>query len=842
MSPEALLHARNLLILKMVGERLVWTPACWSEVGRDCSLFTAFVARVYRLLILVLGLSVLAAELASWQSTDILQFSCYLVLTVLAAGFRVCWRTPHGSLPLAFFFVLIGIMQFSRSEGYLMAACAGLAVALPYAPPGRRIFSALFEISAMSMAATMAHFALQAKFVNMESFNGILQVLASGVFFFLGQTFPYAAIEGLTKRLSILAQWTRGYFWMLPYYVGGAGLSGALHYTSDRLGGNGWRITIVAFPVAYLLVRSYNLYLARMEDSRGHAEEMASLHLRTIEALALAIDAKDATTHDHLQRVQVYAIELGRELNLSAEDMEALRAASLLHDIGKLAVPEHIISKPGRLTPEEFEKMKIHPVVGAEILERVGFPYPVVPIVRSHHEKWNGAGYPDGLKGEDIPIGARILSAVDCLDALASDRQYRKALPLDQAMAVVIKDAGTAFDPRVVEVLARRYVELERKAQEKHVEPLKLSTELKIERGAAPAAGFEVSSTDRPADFLNRIAAARQEAQTLYELAQHLGSSLSLDETLSVLGVRVQKLVPFDACAVWLRRLNHLEPAYVSGDNFRLLASLEIPVGQGLSGWVAENSKPILNGNPSVEPGYIDDPSRYAKLSSAIAVPLEGVNGIVGVLTLYHRNKDAFTRDHLRILQAISGKLALAVENAVKFKQAESARGADVTTGLPNTRSLFLHLDAELSRCRRQGDPLAVMVFRIEQFHAVHQERGQAESDRLLATVAAELKTHCREYDYVASLGGGEFVLVLPGLRLSDTAPRSERMAAELLRATGIVLQSGVAHCPEDGANAEELLAEADRRLHKSRLALSPPAKREQRDWTGAPPISTTIQ
>ena len=120
----------------------------------------------------------------------------------------------------------------------------------------------------------------------------------------------------------------------------------------------------------------------------------------------------------------------------------------MLHDIGKLAVPEHIISKPGKLTPEEFEKMKIHPIVGAEILEQVDFPYPVVPIVRAHHEKWDGSGYPDGLAGEDIPIGARILAAVDCLDALASDRQYRKALPLDEAMAKVVAEAGKSFDPR----------------------------------------------------------------------------------------------------------------------------------------------------------------------------------------------------------------------------------------------------------------------------------------------------------------------------------------------------------------------------------------------------------
>ena len=162
-----------------------------------------------------------------------------------------------------------------------------------------------------------------------------------------------------------------------------------------------------------------------------HAESLANLHMRTIEALALAIEAKDNTTHDHLRRVQVYAMEVGRELKLGDDDLEALRAAAVLHDIGKLAVPEYIISKPGKLSPEEFEKMKIHPVVGAEILEHVQFPYPVVPIVRAHHEKWNGSGYPFGLRGKDIPIGARILSAVDALDALASDRQYRRALPLD---------------------------------------------------------------------------------------------------------------------------------------------------------------------------------------------------------------------------------------------------------------------------------------------------------------------------------------------------------------------------------------------------------------------------
>ncbi len=347
-------------------------------------------------------------------------------------------------------------------------------------------------------------------------------------------------------------------------------------------------------------------------------------------------------------------MELAKELKLSSRETEALRAAALLHDIGKLAVPEHIISKPGRLTPEEFEKMKIHPVVGAEILERVQFPYPVVPIVRAHHEKWDGTGYPYGLAGEKIPMGARIIAAVDCLDALASDRQYRRALPLDEAMKVVISDSGKAFDPRVVEVLKQGYIQWERLAQEKSGQAGKLSTEVKFERGAAPAAGFEATKQAEaptgdkaaagPTDFLTSIASARQEVQALFEISQDLGNSLSLDETLSVLAVRLRKIIPHHALAIWIQKDGVLYPEYVTGEDYRIFSSLEIPVGQGLSGWVAHTRKPIVNGNPTVESSYLTDANKNSVLRSAVAVPLEGMNGVVGVLSLYHMDRDAFTK------------------------------------------------------------------------------------------------------------------------------------------------------------------------------------------------------
>jgi putative nucleotidyltransferase with HDIG domain len=423
--------------------------------------------------------------------------------------------------------------------------------------------------------------------------------------------------------------------------------------------------------------------MGKLETEKKHAEEVSNLHLRTIEALALAIEAKDQTTGQHLQRVRVYAMELAKELDLSGDETEALRAASVLHDIGKLAVPEHIISKPGRLTPEEFDKMKIHPIVGAEILEQVDFPYPVVPIVRAHHEKWDGSGYPNGLAGEKIPIGARILSIVDCLDALASDRQYRNALPLDEAMAKIASEAGAAFDPRVVAILQRRYVEWEKLARLQPLQSLpKLSTDIKVERGLAPAAGFAASAASAAsqspspgANSLERLAAARRQAQTLTELSHELGGSLSLDDTLSLLAARLKRLVPHDSMAIYLLKGNVLVPEFVSGENFRLFSSLRTPLGEGLSGWVAQNHKPILNGNPSVEPGYLNNSTQYSTLRSVLAVPLEGDTGVAAVVALYRAQQDAFTKDDLLVVEIIVSRLGATVERAATNKAAGATAG-----------------------------------------------------------------------------------------------------------------------------------------------------------------------
>jgi putative nucleotidyltransferase with HDIG domain len=613
-----------------------------------------------------------------WHSTDPIKFACYMAAALLASSLKVSLPGIEGTMSMNFLFTLLGILELSLAETLLIGL--GRTLGQFYWKPARqpKPVQLVFNLSQVTVCSAAAYGAYQLVSLHVLHGPGPLALLAAAITHFLFSTAAMSTIIGLTEDKPMWRVCTESYLWLFPYYLVGAAVAGLISFLNRHIG---WQASLLVLPPIYLMYRSYRLYLGKLEAEKQHAEKVSNLHLRTIEALALAIEAKDETTGEHLQRVRVYAMELARELGLNEDETEALRAASVLHDIGKLAVPEHIISKPGKLTPEEFEKMKIHPIVGAEILEQVDFPYPVVPIVRAHHEKWDGSGYPNGLKGEDIPIGARILAAVDCLDALASDRQYRKAMPLDEAMAKVAVEAGISFDPRVVGILQRRYVELEKLAKEQPFQaPPKLSTDIKVERGLAPAAGFAESEKpffQTPArGHVTVMAAARQGAQDLCEFGYKLGASLGLDDTIALLAVRVKQLVPHDSMAVYVLRKEVLIPEFVSGDNFRLFSSLRIPMGEGLSGWVAQNAKPILNGNPSVEPGYLNDPSKYSTLRSALAVPLEGTSRVVAVLAVYRVQPDAFTAEDLSVLQAMGSKLGLAIEHAMQHSGGAASAAA----------------------------------------------------------------------------------------------------------------------------------------------------------------------
>ncbi len=779
-------------------------------------------AKLFISLVVIAGMGTLIYGGIHQSSRNIAEFICYLGIAILASRLKVNLPGVTGTLSVNFLFVLIGVLELSFTETLILGAVSMLAQCVyPYRAKGMQV---AFNVCASSISTALAYIVFHHRLTNLLIDSRPVLLGLSATVYFIANAGSVAAAISLAERRPVGRILVDSYFWSFPYYLVGAGIAGGIAWLNQMFN---WETSLLVLPAVYLIYRSYRLYLGKLEDEKRHVEEMANLHLRTIEALALAIEAKDHTTHEHLQRVRVYALEVAKELGVVGPELEALHAAALLHDIGKLAVPEHIISKPGRLTPEEFEKMKIHTLVGAEILERVRFPYPVVPIVRAHHEKWDGSGYPLGLKGAEIPIGARILSAVDYLDALASDRQYRRALPMREVIQKLAAESGKSFDPKVVDILQRRYQQLEHLALAKSAEDpnAPLSTAIKIERGLEPAAGFENAIAQdyvgRETTFLSSIAAARQEAQALFELSQDLGASLSLGETLSVFSVKLKPMVPYDAIAIYIKREAELIPEYVNGDNYRLFSSLRIPVGQGLSGWVAHNRKPIINGNPSVEPGYLNDPSKFSTLRSALAVPLEGVAGVIGVLALYRGERDAFTTDHLRILLAVSGKMALSIENALKYQQAESSATTDYLTGLPNARSLFLQLDRELARCKRDDSSLTVMVSDMDGFKQINDRFGHLEGNRVLRLFAQALKDSCREYDYVARMGGDEFVVIAPGLAADAAGKKAEQLRA-LARHAGsevcgeeiLSLSVGRAVYPADGKDAEQLLAEADRRMY----------------------------
>jgi diguanylate cyclase (GGDEF)-like protein/putative nucleotidyltransferase with HDIG domain len=792
-----------------------------------------------------LGICALVDSLWHWQSVDLTRFVCYLLVAVLASSLKIQLPGIDGTMSVNFLFILLSVLELNLPETLVIGCTATLAQCLfgtrQKLVPAKIVFNVF---SMMANAIVLSYFA----------YHDLQRVLGAGTLplliitalvFFLANTIPVAVIISVTEGKPARKVWAECHFWSFPFYMVGAAVVFGVGFVSKQVG---WQTSLLVLPLVYWVYRSYHLYLAKLaaekrqvEIEKRNAEDVAALHMRTIEALALAIEAKDHTSHQHLQRVRVFAVEVAKELEFSEDEIEALRAAALLHDIGKLAIPEHIINKPGRLTPEEFEKMKIHTLVGAEILQRVAFPYPVAPIVRAHHERWDGAGYPDGLKGEQIPKGARVLAAVDCLDALASHRQYRNAMSLDAAMEKVDSLSGSAFEPRIVEVLKRRYRELERLAQSDPttLEEAPFPTDVGVTAGMELAAGFEQSPPTplqaNDADFLSSIASARQEAQTMFELSQDLGNSLSLGETLSVLSMRLRRMIPYDSMAVFLLKDGRLLPELVSGDNFRLLSSLNIGLGEGLCGWVAEKRKPVVNGNPEAEAGYVSDPAKFTTLRSTLAVPLEGLNGVVGVLAMYCADRDAFSADHLRILLAISSKIALSVENALKYQQAEDSATTDYLTGLPNARSLFVHLSRELARCRRTGTALALMVCDLDNFKQINDLYGHLEGDNLLKDFAGHLKESCRGYDYVARMGGDEFVIVAPGLSpeaASEKASRLNQLAVEAGRKIAgrdlVGLSMGTAFCPADGFDVERLLAEADRRMYSmKKLHHSPEPDRD---------------
>jgi diguanylate cyclase (GGDEF)-like protein/putative nucleotidyltransferase with HDIG domain len=754
---------------------------------------------------------VFALGLTQWQHVDLGLFLGYLIVSSVAASLRIKLPGLAGALSLHFFFVLICIPHLSLPEVMIIAAAGATIQCIAFLKPPRALAIA-FDVAVAVTASGVTAWVFQTMAAGKTS-APILYVVAASVLF-LGYSIPPAIAMALAEDRSVIHTWRNDFLWTFPHYIAGGGAAGLLSLIGNR---TGWETTLLIVPVIYWMYNSYRYYLQTLDAERRQARDVGGLHFRTIEALSLAIEGHDPTKHGHLRRVSIYTTEIGRYMGLPESELQALYTAAMLHDIGKLAVPEHIITKPGKLTDIEFERMKIHAVAGAEILEQVQFPYPVAPVVRAHHERWNGTGYPLGLKGTEIPIGARILAAVDCLDALVSDRYHRRAMSLDDAIDRVRAESGTSFDPEVVALLSAHYREFEDMVQ---------AAEQRDLQTAVPADQFAMRALTKASDgaaFLSRIAAARLEEQQFSQLAHDLGNTLSLDKTLESCAARVRVMCPCDSVVIFLvsHHERNISPAHAWGAFSEYLATARVTWGKGVAGCVMDQGSPLLNADPAAELAGCGAQTA-AELRSALAVPIDGAAGRIGVITLYSRAKNAFTADHLRILSGVAARVSGAIENAIRYSQAERSAATDVLTGLANARSLFFHLDVELARARRNHESVTVLMCDLDRFKQLNDNHGHMAGNRALQLIAQALKKQCREYDFVARMGGDEFVLVMPSHRTVSVDGKIEQLqqavanaVTEIPGGSALGISIGHASFPQDGSDADALLAAADKRMYR---------------------------
>jgi len=568
-------------------------------------------------------------------------------------------------------------------------------------------------------------------------------------------------------------------------------------------------------------------------ERRQHAEEMAAIHMNTIESLAVAIEAKDQTTHGHVRRTQIYATQMGALLNVSEKALSALHAGALLHDIGKLAVPEYILNKPGKLTEAEFAKMKIHPTVGGDILKRVNFPYPVEDIVRYHREKWDGSGYPKGLKAEAIPLIARIISVVDFYDATRCDRPYRKGMKREESLALLRSMVGTAFDPKVVETFIQHVEEFDRLIDSQDIQEQVASTpEFDNQTATKPDAGLapDILGVAEESSAFRTISEAQREVFALHEIAQTIGSSLNLSDTVTLVANKLRAIVPFDTCVIYLvdDPSGKAIAAHVLGEELELFKRRRINIGDGITGWVIANSRSMCNASPELD--LVGVPDEVAKRFRGVLVsPLVREDGAFGAISLYSQSRTSYTTEHVRLLESVCQHASSALNNALTYEKTRETALVDPLTELPNARGFYMMLEQRLAECQRMNrEPLSVICMDLDDFKIVNDKYGHSIGDRLLASVAGVVRRELRQMDILTRYAGDEFVAIMPmasGKMAVSIGERIRNAVEEQLFSVrngtmvGLGVSLGVACFPDDGETSEELLSAAARRMQHDKNA-----------------------
>jgi len=620
-----------------------------------------------------------AALLAIVERPPVFGFGSILFILLAAGAGLIKVRLPIvGSLSLAYTFVFATLMGFGLGASILAGVLSAIASGLIAEPTGtrqspHRILFNSAVIGGSSAAAGSVYLLLGGTVGTVELPAALLPVVGYTATFSLTNIGLIAGAIHFSGRDRIGHTLGTNLRWSVPGYGAGSSLATILAVMQAHANP---ALILLGAPFVYLVHLTYRTRTEIIEEETRHSKQTAQLYLGITEALARAVEAKDENTEEHLHRVQEYSLGIGELLGLPQSEMEALRAASLLHDIGKIAVPEYILTKPGKLTAEEIEIMKIHPRVGAEILSAVPFPYPLAPIVRHHHERWDGKGYPDGIAGEAIPLGARILTAVDCYDALTSDRPYRKAICRDEALDYLRKEVGNLFDPRIVDLLTENVDRLEerllrRSASEPFPTPVPVyEIDLPQQIADAPPSDAELSGT-----------------LELERLLGTLASDASVESRLRAIAEPLRNLISHRTVAIYLfdDAREALIARFVHGEAAPVLEELRIVVGERQVGWAALHQRPYrgkAHDNPLERDGsrfdledLVDHPA-VGRLRCAAVAPLTSEIERVGVLALYDRAEHEYSDAELRQLERVAALLArdlppvrVAVETAAAIRR-----------------------------------------------------------------------------------------------------------------------------------------------------------------------------
>jgi diguanylate cyclase (GGDEF)-like protein/putative nucleotidyltransferase with HDIG domain len=809
------------------------------------------VAALASVLLVLSLISIAGLPLTGW--TGLTPLAGLLLLTLAASQFKVSVTNVDGAgqseKSVADAFIFLAAMMYAvepaRSVGpaVILAAVVGLISSWKSSDRRITVFTTAAAIISTYVATSLYGFLVHvflegskggAENIRLESLLLPLCILAL-VQYFLSTiaTSAFIAFDSGKTRLTLSRE---SLVWTSITEIGSAA-SAALFYSALHSGS-------IPFVFVGLLIIGLVHLLYRFDEQRisevrraetekaRHLQEMAELHMNTIESLAIAIDAKDQTTHGHVRRTQLYATEMGRLLKVTEAECKALVAGALLHDIGKLAVPEYILNKPGKLTESEFAKMKIHPTVGGDILKRVGFPYPVEDIVRYHHEKWDGTGYPKGLKAQGIPLVARIISVVDFYDATRCDRPYRKGMTREDSLTLLRKMAGSSFDPKVVETFIAHVVEFDNMIAAQDIQEQVPSESDLDANGARPDAGLasETLGTPDNATGFRSITEAQREVFALHEIAQTIGSSLNLQDTVSLVSSKLRAIVPFDTCIIYLvdEKSGKALPAHTAGENVDVFAKRRINIGDGITGWVIANARSMCNASPELD--LVGIPEEVTKSIKGVLVsPLIREDGAFGAITLYSKSRISYTSEHVRLLESVSHHASSALNNALTFEKTKESALTDTLTDLPNARAFYMMLEQRIAEGQRLNkESLAVISMDVDDFKKVNDTYGHAVGDRVLAGIASVIKKELRQMDILARYAGDEFVAIMPMASVTMANMVAERVRAAVEsqkytvrtgRTVEVGVSLGVACFPADGETTEQLLTTAARNMQHDKHA-----------------------